>query len=66
MSRNYEGFEVRVVKVTDRAVLCEFEDSDEGIWVPFSQIEDNGEDLVEGYEGEIYITEWIAEQKGLL
>lgn len=66
MSRNYEVFHVEITKATDKAVLCEFEDGDEAIWIPRSQIEDNGEDLEEGYEGDIYITEWIAGEKGLL
>ena len=63
----YERFEVRVRATTDKAALLEFHDyDDEEIWIPWSQIEDNGEDLIKGYDGEIYITTWIAEQKGLL
>lgn len=65
--RYYEDpFEVRVLKVTDKAVLLQFIDDDQESWIPFSQIEDNGEDLEEGYEGEVYLTEWIAKTKGLL
>lgn len=60
-----DPFEVRIVKVTDNAALLEFLDADEEHWIPFSQIEDNGEDLEEGDETEVYLTEWIAKQKGL-
>lgn len=62
----YEEFEVRCIRTTDAAALLEFIDAEEQLWIPFSQIEDNGEDLVPGYEGPVYITEWIANQKGLL
>jgi hypothetical protein len=63
---NYEAFEVIVLKTTDNAALMEFVEFEEQEWIPFSQIEDNGEDLEEGFEGEVYISEWIAKQKGLL
>lgn len=63
----YEAFDVKVIATSDKAAYLEFHDyDDEQIWIPFSQIEDNGEDLVKGYDGEVYITTWIAEQKGLL
>jgi hypothetical protein len=63
---NYEAFEVIVLETTDNAALMDFVDYDEQLWIPFSQIEDNGEDLDEGFEGEVYISEWLAKQKGLL
>jgi hypothetical protein len=63
---NYEAFEVIVLKTTDNAALMEFVEFEEQEWIPFSKIEDNGEDLDEGFEGEVYISEWLAKQKGLL
>lgn len=62
-----ESFTVIVHKVTDKAALLEFVDFEEEHWIPLSQIED-GDDLVEDdeWEAEIYLTEWIANQKGLL
>lgn len=62
----YEEFEVICVATTDNAAFLEFLDEGEQHWIPFSQIEDNGEDLVRGYEGPVYITAWIAEKKGLI
>jgi hypothetical protein len=62
-----EPFNVIVHKITDKAALLEFVDLEEEIWIPLSQIE-NGDDLEEDdeWEAEIYLTEWIANQKGLL
>lgn len=51
------------LKTTDKAALLLI-DGDE-CWVPFSQIEDNGDDLCEGYSGTLYLTRWICEQKDI-
>ena len=64
---DYEEFWVRVVNTTDNAALLEFQDyDDEQIWIPFSQMEDNGEDIEEDAEIRVYLTQWIAEKKGLI
>ena len=64
---DYEEFWVRVVNTTDNAALLEFQDyDDKQIWIPFSQIEDNGEDIEEDAEIRVYLTQWIAEKKGLI
>lgn len=55
---------VRVVHATDKALLCEI-DGDE-TWIPKSQISADSEVSEAGDEGTLIITEWIAEQKGLL
>ena len=56
----------KIVHATDKALLVRFCDGDEDIWIPFSQIADP-EDYEKGDEnGTISITEWIAEQAGLL
>lgn len=49
---------------TDSAVLCEIDG--EQIWIPKSQIDDDSEVWENGQEGVLVMTEWIAEQKGLL
>lgn len=66
MSR-YTEVEGVVIRSTDDAVLIAVDaDNDNEVWIPFSQIEDNGEEFDDGDEVLIYITEWIAEKKGLL
>ncbi len=56
----------RVVKATDKAVLVEYEG--EEYWLPRSQIvvEESEVYDVEGDHGTLVITEWIAQQKGLV
>lgn len=58
--------DVRVVKATDKAVLVEYEE--EEYWMPRSQIvvEESEVYDVEGDHGALVITEWIAQQKGLV
>lgn len=54
---------VTVKKVTDKAMLLEFDGEEH--WIPQSQISDP-EDYEEGDEGcSISISEWIAEQRGI-
>ncbi len=65
---NMSGFEIEidvdnVVAIGDAAALLEI-DGDEH-WIPFSQIEDNGEELVRGYSGSLFLSQWICEQKGI-
>ena len=64
---NYIEFEeVEVVAVSSKgnAVMLRIDGEDE--WIPFSQIEDNGEDFKVGNTfPKIYLTQWICEQKGL-
>lgn len=61
--QEYLEFEAKFIRQTDNAVLLEIDD--ESYWIPFSQLEDNGEDFRDGWEGRVYITEWLCEQKGL-
>lgn len=64
MSQRYVEVEVyECLRTTDRAALLMIDDEEH--WVPFSQIEDNNEDLRVGYSGPLYLTEWICEQKGI-
>lgn len=61
--------DVRVLQNTGRALLLKFDDDDEALWIPSSQIRHGG-DLNKnsdvGDEGSIYITEWMAGEKGLI
>jgi hypothetical protein len=55
----------RIVRETDKALLVRLEDGEE-VWLPLSQISEP-DSYREGDEnGTISVTEWIAEQKGLL
>lgn len=63
------GFEVRcqILQKTEKAVLVSILDTDQDMWFPKSQIitQDDGMDAV-GATGSIWVTEWIAKQKGLI
>ena len=48
---------------TERALLVVI-DGDE-YWIPQSQITDDSEVYAKGHEGDLVITDYIAEQKGL-
>jgi len=64
---SYIEFEnVLVIAQTDDAALIQFIDEDDEFWIPWSVIENNDENLKNGYEGKIYILEWWASSKGLL
>lgn len=66
MSKDYAELEhVRVLATTQQAVLVEI-DNDEERWIPISLIEDNGEDLTEGYCGSLWVEEWKLEELGYL
>lgn len=49
---------------TEKALLCEI--AGEEYWIPKSQVDDDSEVYMQGTEGTLIITEWIATQKGLL
>ena len=64
MGQKYVEVEVfECLRTSDLAALLVIDDEEH--WVPFSQIEDNDEDLCEGYSGPLYLTEWICHQKGI-
>ena len=56
--------DVTVVRESDAALLCNIEG--EEIWIPKSQITDDSEVYKADTEGDLVITEWLAEQKGLV
>lgn len=59
----YTELKVLIVHQTDKAVLVDIDG--DGTWIPWSQIEDNGEDFRDGYEGTMYVTEWFCLKEGL-
>ena len=61
MSRYVEVEVDECLRTTDAAALLVIDGEEH--WVPFSQIEDNGEPLEEGYSGQLYLTRWICDQK---
>jgi hypothetical protein len=51
---------------TGLALLVEFdEDGSDDLWVPFSQIHDNSEVYKVGHTGDVVVTQWWADTKGL-
>jgi len=57
-------FDVEVVKETEKAFLLRVDGDEEEIWVPKSQVIEDGA-LLEGETGTMTLTTWVAEQKGL-
>lgn len=55
--------DVKVIKATDKALLVKIED--EEVWIPQSQIDDDSEVYKAGDEGDLVISQWIADQKGI-
>jgi hypothetical protein len=67
--KNSESYTIdwaKCIKATERAILVEIAEEAEPIWIPRSQILYDAETWDEDDENELVITEWIAEQKGLL
>lgn len=55
---------VTVVKETESALLCMI--NGEQHWIPKSQIHDDSEVYNDDTEGELVVSQWIAEQRGLV
>jgi hypothetical protein len=55
---------VRAINDSGSALLCEIDGRE--VWIPQSQIDDDSEVYEGGDEGELVISQWIAEQKGLV
>ena len=58
--------DVEVLRATDRALLCVIDGAEH--WIPQSQIHANSEvyDDGENARGKLIISEWLAEQRGLI
>ena len=58
----FEG--VEATAQTDLALLCII--NDEEVWVPHSQIDDDSEVFEKGTNGDLVVTRWWAEKRGLV
>lgn len=56
--------DVTALAATDRAVLCEIHGQQ--YWVPQSQIHEDSEVWKRGDKGTLVVTQWWAEQRGLV
>jgi len=52
------------VAETDLAICVEAPDFEEGTWIPQSQIHEDSEIWEKGQEGDLVVTEWLAQQEG--
>jgi len=62
-------FDVMVVGKTPKGLWLQFDEVDEDLFIPDSQISDDSPIYLKSKKGEtgtIIITSWIAEKKGLL
>ena len=66
MAKDFVTVRGTIKHITHRAILFHDDATDEECWIPISQIESNQSDYSELGETELLITEWIAEQKGLI
>ncbi len=55
--------DVRCLHTTDDAILVEIEGDKH--WIPNGHVDDDSEVYRKGDEGELVISDWIAEQEGL-
>lgn len=55
---------VRAIKETDAALLCDIDGSEE--WIPKSQIDRDSEVQSEDDYGDLVVSRWIAERRGLV
>jgi hypothetical protein len=53
-------------KETEKALLVILEETGDEVWVPKSQIHDDSEVFKEGQSGEVVVSAWWAEKKGLV
>lgn len=61
---NVEFLDVYCKAETTKACLCVIDGEEH--WIPKSQIVEESEVYEEGQEGVLVLTQWIAEQKGLV
>ena len=55
---------VRVIRSTEKALLCRLEDGLE-VWVPRSVITDDSEVCEQGDEGTLVVKSWFAQKENL-
>lgn len=55
--------DAKALRGTDKAILVRIEEEEH--WIPRSQIDDDSEVYEAGHEGELVVSQWIADEKGL-
>lgn len=60
--KKYTELIVEILHQTTSAVKIKIDGGDE-CWVPWSLIENNGEDFKNGYKGKMYVETWFAENE---
>lgn len=63
MKSNIIDVEAIIVHRTDKAVLVKADEAADGVWLPLSQVEVDGEP---GGIGTITLPEWLATERGLI
>lgn len=68
MAEPYRLGHGKCIRETDKALLIQLDESGQEVWFPKSHIHDDSEvfDEFANAEGEVVVTRWIAEQKGLV
>lgn len=62
----YGEIRVRIIGCSNAACRVEVEEDDEDPhWIPWSLIENNGEDFKDGYVGPMFVKIWKLEQMGV-
>ena len=64
MSDAVEFEDVHAKAETDKALLCVIDGEEH--WIPKGQITEDSEVYAKGDDGKLVVTQWIAEQKGLV
>lgn len=59
-----ETFQATCLRETENAILVDIDGSE--YWIPKSQVDDASEVWLEGDQGDLVITQWVAEKKGLI
>ena len=63
MKSNITDIDVLIVHQTERAVLVKADEDADGVWLPLSQVEIDGEP---GGYGVVTLPVWLAEEKELV
>ena len=58
----YGEVHVRIIHQTDMACRVEIEGMDKPAWIPWSAIENNGENFKNGYVGRMYVAKWKLDE----
>jgi hypothetical protein len=56
--------DVTAIRATDSALLVDIDGKE--VWIPQSMISDDSEVYEVGHEGELVVSQWLAEQKGIV